>query len=152
MVFLAAVDKDLNVIPGETVKYRTYVYNNQLLGELIDCMANEISKFKIEPGMCECIYEERPGTFEPKKTWAWTFKNPFGRIPIIDVYAKLTTGTTKQKVQPGRWLKISDELDIQVEEEGQVIIKNPKGRKEREFKVVMMGQPSITKIKNERRK
>ena len=100
-VFIAALEGDFKIDRDETIKYRSFVYNNQLLGNLIHCIADELSEFKVEPGTCECIYEKGPVAFEPNKSWAWTFENPFGRIPIIDVYEKLTAGKTK-KVKPGQ--------------------------------------------------
>lgn len=90
MVFLAAVDKDLKVIPGETVKYRVYVHNNKLLAKFLTCH------------IADPIHFEKGGFYETKEISLklkekWEYDHNFGRFPAVDAYQKVFSKPQKKK-------------------------------------------------------
>jgi hypothetical protein len=89
-VFLAAISGNLTIDPKETLKYRSYVHNNQLLRELITChIADPIHFEKGE------FYEAKEISLKSKTKWE--YDHNFGRFPVVDAYEKVISKPQKKK-------------------------------------------------------
>jgi hypothetical protein len=91
-VFLAAINGNLTIDPKETLKYRSYVYNNQLLGELLTCW---ISGFgPSQPG--RDFYKAVEVKLDSAdKSMEYPIYHGFSCLPVVDVLEKVPKSSTK---------------------------------------------------------
>jgi hypothetical protein len=84
-VFLALVKADLSIDMEKTVEYRSYVYNNMLLWELLYCLITASSPSQNGDG----YYLAEKIDFT-KKNQVKTIDHNFLRFPCVDVYLEIS--------------------------------------------------------------
>ncbi len=104
-VFLALVKADLSIDMEETVEYRSYVYNNMLLWELLYCLISGSSPSQNGDG----YYLAEKIDFT-KKNQVETIDHNFFRVPSVDVYLEVKETSEQAEIDTGDLTEIKEVL------------------------------------------
>ena len=91
-VFIAALKDDFKIDRDETVKYRSFVYNNQLLGELLTCWISGYGPSQPGRDFYKAVEVKLDSV---DKSLEYPIYHGFSCIPVVDVLEKVPKSSTK---------------------------------------------------------
>jgi hypothetical protein len=143
-VFLAAVNSELEIDPGETITYRSFVYNNKLLWQQIACHLSDFEnphQVEVPEKFAYCVKDIEITEDDEYKEVEHELGDCF---PVVDVYKRILCTKEDEDViglEGFHWRKILDcnpspELEIRLYEGGRIFIVN-KNNKNYHLKVIL---------------